>query len=106
MSGLVFARFSRPRARLIFARNPVVTAHDGVPTLVFRVANARSSFITEATAKLWMLGPTVARGRAAVRRLPADAAAQAENPMLRAELDAVPSDRRGQSALRHGRRRR
>jgi inward rectifier potassium channel len=58
MTGLVFSRFSRPRARIIFARNPVITQHDGVPTLIFRIANARSSFISEATAKLWMLGPS------------------------------------------------
>ena len=43
MTGLVFARFSRPRARLIFARNPVIAEHDGTPTLIFRLANARNS---------------------------------------------------------------
>jgi inward rectifier potassium channel len=59
MTGLVFARFSRPRARIIFAKYPVVTKHNGAPTLVFRMANARSNFITEATAKLWVLRPTV-----------------------------------------------
>jgi inward rectifier potassium channel len=59
MTGLVFARFSRPRARIIFAKYPVVTMHNGVTTLVFRMANARSNFITEATAKLWVLRPTV-----------------------------------------------
>ncbi len=59
MTGLVFARFSRPRARIIFAKYPVVTKHNGAPTLVFRRANARSNFITEATAKLWVLRPTV-----------------------------------------------
>jgi inward rectifier potassium channel len=59
MTGLVFARFSRPRARIIFAKYPVVTKHNGVTTLVFRMANARSNFITEATAKLWVLRPTV-----------------------------------------------
>jgi inward rectifier potassium channel len=59
MTGLVFARFSRPRARIIFTKYPVVTKHNGVTTLVFRMANARSNFITEATAKLWMLSPTV-----------------------------------------------
>jgi inward rectifier potassium channel len=58
MGGLVFSRFSRPRARLIFARNPVIMRHNGLPTLTFRVANARNSFMSEATAKLWMLGPT------------------------------------------------
>lgn len=59
MTGLVFARFARPRARIIFAKYPVLTQHNGVATLIFRMANARSNFITEATAKLWMLRPTV-----------------------------------------------
>lgn len=61
MTGLVFARFSRPRARIIFAKYPVVTRYNGETTLIFRMANARSNFITEATAKLWMLSPTVSR---------------------------------------------
>ena len=55
MTSLTFARFSRPRARLIFARYPVVAEHNGAPTLIFRLANARNAFISEATAKLWML---------------------------------------------------
>ena len=41
MTGLIFARFSRPRARFIFAAHPVVTIHQGQPTLMIRVANAR-----------------------------------------------------------------
>ena len=61
MTGLTFARFSRPRARLVFARYPVITEHDGQPTLIFRLANARNAFISEATAKLWMLGATQSR---------------------------------------------
>jgi inward rectifier potassium channel len=59
MTGLVFARFSRPRARIIFAKYPVVTNHNGVTTLIFRLANARSNFISEATAKLWMVSATI-----------------------------------------------
>lgn len=82
MGGLVFSRFSRPRARLIFARNPVIARHDGVPTLIFRIANARSSFISEATAKLWMLGPTQsAEGRRFVGFQPMRLS-KSENPML------------------------
>jgi inward rectifier potassium channel len=61
MTGLVFARFSRPRARIIFAKYPVVSRYNGEPALIFRMANARSNFITEATAKLWMLSPTVSQ---------------------------------------------
>jgi inward rectifier potassium channel len=64
MTGLIFARFSRPRARLIFARHPVVIEHDGVETLALRIVNERDSFISEATAKLWWLGPfETAEGR-------------------------------------------
>jgi inward rectifier potassium channel len=54
MTGLVFARFSRPRARVMFARNPVVGMVNGAPTLMVRMANARHNMITDATAKLWM----------------------------------------------------
>jgi inward rectifier potassium channel len=55
MTGLIFARFSRPRARFIFAKNPVVTIHQGQPTLMIRIANERNNTISQATARLWLL---------------------------------------------------
>jgi inward rectifier potassium channel len=71
MTGLVFSRFSRPRARLIFANNPVITIHNGAPTLMLRVANARNNFISDASAKLWIIrGVTSAEGRRSVTFLP------------------------------------
>jgi inward rectifier potassium channel len=54
MTGLIFARFSRPRARFIFARHPVVAIHQRKPTLMIRVANARNNTISQATARLWL----------------------------------------------------
>jgi inward rectifier potassium channel len=67
MTGLVFARFSRPRARLIFASNPVIAMHNGAPTLMVRVANARNNFISDASAKLWIVrASTSAEGRRSV----------------------------------------
>jgi len=54
MTGLIFARFSRPRARFVFAERPVVAMHQGLPTLMIRVANARNNTISEATARLWL----------------------------------------------------
>jgi inward rectifier potassium channel len=54
MTGLIFARFSRPSARLLFAKNPVITNHDGKPTLMIRFANERQNIIGNATARLWM----------------------------------------------------
>jgi inward rectifier potassium channel len=54
MTGLIFARFSRPRARFIFAEHPVVALHQGQPTLMIRIANARNNTISQATARLWL----------------------------------------------------
>jgi inward rectifier potassium channel len=55
MTGLIFARFSRPRARFVFANNPVVTTHDGRLTLMIRMANARHNTISRASARLWLI---------------------------------------------------
>jgi inward rectifier potassium channel len=52
LTGLLFAKFSRPTSRVVFSRVAVVTKHDGVPTLVFRVANERDSIIVEARVRV------------------------------------------------------
>jgi inward rectifier potassium channel len=40
-TGLIFARFSRPTARVMFSRVAVVGPHNGTPTLTVRMANQR-----------------------------------------------------------------
>jgi len=55
LTGLVFARFSRPRARFVFADKAVVTDHDGKQTLMIRMANARHNAISRANARLWII---------------------------------------------------
>jgi inward rectifier potassium channel len=55
MTGLIFARFSRPRARFVFADNPVITRHEGTQTLMIRMANARHNTISRANARLWAI---------------------------------------------------
>ena len=55
VTGLTFVRFSRPRAKLIFAPNPVVAVHNGKPTLMLRVGNGRPAVLLDAAAKLNML---------------------------------------------------
>src|SRR5208282_6632681 len=47
-TGLMFARFSRPTARVMFSKVAVVTEYNGVPTLSFRLANERRNQILEA----------------------------------------------------------
>lgn len=54
-TGLVFARFSLPRSRILFARHPVVTRMNGRPSLIIRAANARQNVIVDASAKLSLI---------------------------------------------------
>jgi inward rectifier potassium channel len=48
-TGLVFAKFTVPDARIRFARHAVIAPLDGVPTLQLRVGNERSNAVVEAT---------------------------------------------------------
>jgi inward rectifier potassium channel len=48
VTGLVFARFSRPRARILFSNVAVVGGFNGVSTLMIRAANERHNLILEA----------------------------------------------------------
>ena len=47
-TGLLFARISRPTARVLFSDRAVVSQYEGVPTLMFRAANRRRNRIVEA----------------------------------------------------------
>jgi inward rectifier potassium channel len=51
-TGLVFAKFSQPRARVIFSRHAVVSMRDGVRSLMVRLANERATGLVEAQLKL------------------------------------------------------
>ncbi|MEL6775950.1 MAG: ion channel [Cyanobacteria bacterium J06597_16] len=51
-TGLVFARFSLPTARILFSNVAVIAPFNGVPTLMFRTANKRKNYILEA--QLWV----------------------------------------------------
>ena len=55
LTGLTFVRFSRPRAKLIFAANPVVAMHDWKPTLMVRIGNGRAAVLADAKAQLNVL---------------------------------------------------
>lgn len=82
MTGLIFARFSRPNARLIFAQHPLIGSHDGKRVMMIRFANARHNAITNATARLWMLvAATTAEGRD-IRRFTELKLTSGENPMF------------------------
>ena len=49
-TGLVFARFSKPTARILFSKNVLIRDFDGSRVLMFRIANERHNRIVEANA--------------------------------------------------------
>lgn len=51
-TGLMFARFSRPTARVVFSRVAIIAPYEGVPTLMFRTANQRRNLILEAALRV------------------------------------------------------
>lgn len=68
ITGVMFARFSRPRAMILFASRAVIGQSDGQLTLSLRVANARQNVINEASAKLRLLRrETTLEGRTMLR---------------------------------------
>jgi len=54
-TGLVFAKFSIPRARVQFSKHPTIGPYDGVPTLQFRIGNERESRLLEAVIRVVVL---------------------------------------------------
>jgi inward rectifier potassium channel len=55
ITGVTFSRFARPTARVLFAERAVVGPRDGVPHLMFRMANYRHNTIIEAQLRVILL---------------------------------------------------
>ncbi|MDP9162727.1 MAG: ion channel [Pseudomonadota bacterium] len=62
VTGIMFARFSRPTARILFSKVAVIGPIEGVPTLMFRAANQRHNLIFEAAASVSLLGDEMVEG--------------------------------------------
>ncbi|HXJ19863.1 MAG TPA: ion channel [Polyangia bacterium] len=54
-TGLVFAKFSRSTARMLFSRNAVISPLNGAPTLMFRLGNQRDNQIVDAQLRVVMI---------------------------------------------------
>ena len=55
MTGLIFVRFSRPTARIVFSDSMVISPFDGRPTLMIRVANLRRQSMVEAEFRIMLI---------------------------------------------------
>ena len=61
ITGMTFSRFARPRAKVLFSNKVVVTERDGVPHMLFRLANWRHNQILEAQLRVILLVRNVTR---------------------------------------------
>jgi inward rectifier potassium channel len=55
ITGLTFARFARPTSKILFSEKMVIAKRDGVPHLMFRMANWRRNQIVEAQLNVLVL---------------------------------------------------
>jgi inward rectifier potassium channel len=67
-SGLMFSKFARPTARVMFSSKIIVTLRNGKPCLVLRMANGRGNEIVEATLRISVLKPEVTAEGEKMRR--------------------------------------
>lgn len=68
VTGLIFVRFARPTARVLFSNCVVITPFDGTPTLMLRVANLRHHAMAEADFRMTLLRTESTKEEPDVRR--------------------------------------
>jgi inward rectifier potassium channel len=83
LTGLIFVRFSRPRAKFVFPDHPVITLHQGIPTLMLRIGNGRAAALGEATARISVLKAETSHEGTQFRRT-------YELPLMRSTLPIFP----------------
>ena len=82
ITGVVFARFSRPFARVLFSRVAVVAPFNGVPTLMFRAANQRGNQILNAEVTVSLARQVTTREGIAMRRFEELRLVRARSPLF------------------------
>jgi inward rectifier potassium channel len=82
ITGLMFARFSRPKARFLFARSAVVRPVDGKLTLMFRAANERLNVVQDASAQVRMMRNDVTSEGYRIRRIVDLALVRSQHPVF------------------------
>jgi inward rectifier potassium channel len=69
LTGISFARFSRPTARIMFSKFAVISSYNGQSTLMVRCANARGNQVLEAQVRLTLLRDEITMEGNPIRRV-------------------------------------
>lgn len=81
-TGLMFAKFARPTARVQFSKVALITPRNGKPHLVFRVANVRGNQIVEATLRVILMRFEMTAEGERLRRLIDLPLVRSQNPIF------------------------
>ena len=81
-TGAIFARVARPTSRVLFSRYAVITMFEGVPTLMFRVANQRGNQVMEASMTVTLARQVQTREGHAMRRFNELSLVRARSPLF------------------------
>ncbi|MGH7295384.1 MAG: ion channel [Polyangiaceae bacterium] len=100
VTGVTFAKFARPTARILFSARAVVHDRDGVPHLVFRLANWRGNMVVEGQLRVLLLMRQTTR-EGDVIRMPIELPLVRDRTALFA-LTWVPMHRIDESSPFHG----
>jgi len=82
VTGLVFAKLSRPRAAVLFSKSLVVTTLDGKPVLMFRAGNARGNDVVDAQMTFTALMDELSAEGQHLRRMRDLALVRSRSPMF------------------------
>jgi len=81
-TGLMFARISRPTAKIMFSQIAVVAPLDGAPTLMFRAANQRRNLVIEAEVSVTLIHDVTTAEGTTLRRFDEMAVLRSRSPLF------------------------
>ncbi len=83
VTGLMYSKFSRPTARILFSNHAVVHTHEGRPHLMARLANERDNRIVDSKAKMTLMRTEYTSEGSRMRRFYDLSLVRSEVPILR-----------------------
>jgi inward rectifier potassium channel len=83
VTGLVFSKFSRPTAHVLFSNIAVISDFNGSPHLKIRMANQRTNRIVDANARMYLMRNTVTQEGYNMRRFYDLPLVRSDVPLLR-----------------------
>ncbi|MGB8364897.1 MAG: ATP-sensitive inward rectifier potassium channel 10 [Rhizomicrobium sp.] len=82
VTGVIFARFSRPFARIVFSNVAVIVPFEGVPTLMLRAANQRGNLVLDASASVTLARQVTTAEGTTMRRFEELKLVRARSPLF------------------------